>query len=298
MALPWERQDILKRMDTAIKYLMLVSHASRDRKRLLATTEGWQSRSQLRDIVKHSMHIDDDEMSWWDQINDQPEDEERLDQQSMVSKIKGESKGNQILTAVPPSIRGERTPPDLDRPPPSATTPNPSVAIQNLPGGPWPGPARKTSSKSAQDRASDDDARSSPFLATPRDRIRNGKNQRRPWLVRKGPGLCPTEPTRGLQQKYRRSERSSLCWRPSFGLAGGSGCTRAHSFSYVGHTIQTTANFALTLFYGSYYRACKSSFVENDLAVVEIDDDDLVGGRTHTPCSIPSGTSAALLPPL
>ncbi|KIK76028.1 hypothetical protein PAXRUDRAFT_18498 [Paxillus rubicundulus Ve08.2h10] len=169
-------------------------------------------------------------------------------------------------TAVPPSVRGERTPPNLDCPPPSATTPNPSVTIQNLPGGPWPGPARKTSSKSAQDRASNDDARSSPFLATPHDRIRNGKNQRRRWLVWKRPGLCGTEPTRGLQQKYRRSERSSLRWRPLFGLAGGSGCTRAHSFS-----------------------ACKSSFVEKDLAVVEIDNDDLVGGRTHTPSSIPSG---------
>ncbi|KAF9237277.1 hypothetical protein BU15DRAFT_76175 [Melanogaster broomeanus] len=96
-ALPWERQDILKRPDTAIKYLTLVSRASRDRKRLLATKDGWKLRTRLGDIVKHSAQVNADEMSWWDQIDKQPVDEDRLDQQSMVTKIKGESKGNRML---------------------------------------------------------------------------------------------------------------------------------------------------------------------------------------------------------
>ncbi|KAF9232345.1 hypothetical protein BU15DRAFT_81348 [Melanogaster broomeanus] len=107
---------------------------------------------------------------------------------------------------------------------------------------------------------------SSTFPAISRDRAGDRKNQGRPQTGRRPPGLRFTEPMWGLQQKSRRSGRSSLRYRPFFAVAGGSGCIRDHS-SWV----------------------CNSCFVENRLAVVENDDDVLV----QHPCSVPPTSTAS-----
>ncbi|KAF9245433.1 hypothetical protein BU15DRAFT_71184 [Melanogaster broomeanus] len=130
---------------------------------------------------------------------------------------------------VPPSVLSERTPVRSLPPPPSTTTPIPRLAIQTLPDGPWPGSARKIPSDLAENGVSNDDTPSSTFPAISRDRAGDRKNQGRPRTRRRPPGLRFTEPTWGLQQKSRRSGRSSLRYTPFFAVAGGSGCTRDQS---------------------------------------------------------------------
>lgn len=94
----WEKGDKLTKPETLVNYLAPLHQAYQDRKRLLATPDGWNVRYTIGCVLADANEID--KWTWWDGINEHPDptnEAPRLDTEASIVRIQGESAGNRVL---------------------------------------------------------------------------------------------------------------------------------------------------------------------------------------------------------